>query len=673
VFLFFSLAVLIAGIGSLLFADLLWRMGWSAASSVLLVLFAGLLFLASVGCVHGVYGFVLRRFGDQRRITALGDYQGRSIAGASTALVFGIHNENARAVCESLRTIYESIAATGEIENFDFFILSDSTRLEVWMEEERCWFAIARELNGLNRIFYRRRKIPVGRKSGNIRDFLNVWGRRYRYFIVLDADSIMNGATVVDLVRLMETHPKVGLIQTSPAVVNARSAFARFQQFANRLYGDVYHAGLNYWSQDGGNYWGHNAIIRTEPFMEFCDLPELPGRKPFGGQILSHDFVEAALLRKEDWEVWFAYDLPGSYEEGPPDMIENAQRDRRWCQGNLQHAMLLFARGFRGVSRLHLSMGILGYLAGPLWLLFLLTSTYMLGYQRHAGLSEIAVAAFTPFLRLTAAHHALLVFGLSMGVVLLPKFLSILDLFFDEDRRAAFGGLGRTTASVFVETLFSTLHAPVQMFFHTEFILATFLGIEVRWTNQQRLTNGTSWTAAFRRLWLVTVIGISWGALLWRLDPHVFWWFTPILAGLAFSIPLAVFTSRDRVGTALQRAGLLLTPEEASPPPELVRLRARLEASPRQFETAEGAIVEAIRDPYLNAIHVSLLNEQREASVQKDPDIVTAAAEKLLHGGPRDLGDAEQLAVVSNADVMARLHREYWLEFEQTQRRCAGD
>jgi membrane glycosyltransferase len=428
VFVFFSGAVLLTGVGGMLFADLLWRTGWSPARLVLLLLFCILFFLTSVGCMHGVYGFFLRRTGDARRITAAHGWHVQNLNAARVALVFGICNEDAQHVCENLRSIYESLAATGRDAHFDFFLLSDSTRISCWIEEERVWFEMTRELDAFGHIFYRHRAEHTGRKSGNIRDFLETWGRRYRYFIVLDADSVMSGSTMVDLVRLMEAHPAVGLIQTAPNLVNGHSAFARFQQFANRLYGPLFAAGFNYWSQDGGNYWGHNAIIRTEPFMQYCDLPELPGRKPFGGQILSHDFVEAALLRKADWEVWFAYDLDGSYEEGPPGIIENAQRDRRWCQGNLQHFMLLFTRGFRGVSRAHLLQGIVGYLAAPLWLLFIIISVYLMWYQKNSGLSEVAVAPFTPYLHISATHHALLVFGLGMAVIFFPKILSVLDL-----------------------------------------------------------------------------------------------------------------------------------------------------------------------------------------------------------------------------------------------------
>ncbi|HEX3890883.1 MAG TPA: glucans biosynthesis glucosyltransferase MdoH, partial [Verrucomicrobiae bacterium] len=382
-FVFFSSALLLTGFVSLLFADLLWRTGWSASRTVLLVLFVILFLFTAIGCVHGVFGFFLRTFGTRRCITRLKDYRGQKIDGVSTAIVFPIYNEDSVRVYEGLRATYESLAKTGQLEHFDFFILSDTTDADKWVEEERRWFDLIRELDALGKIYYRRRLDNEGRKSGNVRDFLNAWGRRYRYFMVCDADSVMRGETIVDLVKLMEVHPTVGLIQTVPAIVNAESLFGRIQQFANRLYAPVFIAGLNYWALDLGNYWGHNAIIRTEPFMQFCDLPQLPGEKPFGGQILSHDFVEAALMSRENWEVWFAYDLEGSYEEAPQAMIENAQRERRWCQGNLQHGLVLFAKGLRGVSRVHLLLGICGYLAGPLWLLFLLMFNFIYAYHKH--------------------------------------------------------------------------------------------------------------------------------------------------------------------------------------------------------------------------------------------------------------------------------------------------
>ena len=356
----------------------------------------------------------------------------------------------------------------------------------------------------------------------------------------------------------MEAHPTVGLVQTVPALVNAKSLFGRIQQFSNRLYAPLFIAGLNYWALDLGNYWGHNALIRVEPFMQFCDLPQLPGKKPFGGYILSHDFVEAALLTRENWEVWFAYDLEGSYEEVPQGMIENAQRERRWCQGNLQHGLVLLAQGLRGVSRLHLLLGIGGYLAGPLWLAFLLTFNWIHWYQKYTGLSNITVHAFTPYLNLSGTAHALLVFVICMAVLFLPKVLALIDLAFDWERRRAFGGLARTTAGVVVETIFSTLHAPLLMLWHTRFVVTNLFGASVSWSRQRRGTDGTTWWFALRRHWGHTLIGLVWGLFMWQLNRYLFWWFTPVFTGMVLSVPLSVVDQPAQPGRTGAQTGALV-------------------------------------------------------------------------------------------------------------------
>jgi membrane glycosyltransferase len=673
-FIFYSAAFLLAGFVSMLFADLLWRTGWSTSRTVLLILFVILFSFASIGCIHGIYGFFLRAFGDSRRLTNLKNYRDQPIDNASTAIVFPIHNENTVRVCEGLRATYESLQRSGQLERFDFFILSDSTDSDKWVEEERCWYELIRELNALGRIFYRRRLTNEGRKSGNIRDFLNAWGRRYRYFMVCDADSVMRGETLVALLKLMEANPNIGVIQTVPALVNAETLFGRIQQFANRLYASVFIAGLNYWALDLGNYWGHNAMIRTEPFMQFCDLPQLPGRRPFGGQILSHDFVEAALMSRENWEVWFAYDLEGSYEEAPQTMIENAQRERRWCQGNLQHGLVLFAKGLRGASRLHLILGICGYLAGPLWLLFLLTFNFIYAYQKHTGLSDITVQAFTPYLsNLSGTAHALLIFVICMTVIMLPKFLALIDLAGDRPRRHAFGGLSRATISVVGETIFSTLHAPLLMLWHTRFVVTNLFGMSVGWSAQKRAAEGTTWTFALRRHWGHTSIGIIWGILVWLLEPTLFWWFTPVLAGLVFSIPLSVWTSRKSLGARARSLGLFLTPEEIAPPLELISLRAHLKihelTAPAVLRRSHTGLAEAVLDPYINAIHVSLLREKQFNPVYAEQfaqlgvgsEKNSALGEKLLAEGPDKLTVAERFSVMADQRAMVWLHQQAWM------------
>jgi membrane glycosyltransferase len=673
VFFLFSTAVLITGLVSLLFADLLWRTGWSGSSTILLVLFVVLFLLVSIGSMHGICGFVLRRVGSKRQLTRLADYRSQSIDETSTAIVFPIYNEDVARVYQGLRVTFESLERSGHLEKFDFFVLSDSTQADKWIEEERRWFDLVRDLDALGRIYYRRRPLNEGKKSGNVRDFLNTWGRRYRYFIVFDADSVMRGETMVDLVKLMESHPNVGLIQTVPALVNAESLFGRIQQFANRLYGPIFITGLNFWAQGLGNYWGHNAIIRTEPFMQYCDLPQLPGARPFGGQILSHDFVEAALLLKENWQVWFAYELEGSYEEVPQGMIENAQRDRRWCQGNLQHAMVLFARGLRGVSRIHLLLGIFGYLSSPLWLLFLLTFNWALWSRTQTGLSQITVRALTPFIKLSGTGHALLLFIICMSVIFLPKFLAVLDLVFDPVRRRAFGGLPCAMAGAFAETLFSAFHAPLQMLWHSKFVATILLGIGVHWGPQNRGADGISWSQAARQHWGHTLTGLIWGGVVWWLDPFTFWWFVPVITGMVFSIPLSVFTSRRGWGAWVRKAGLFLTPEETMPPAELRSLRERMADTDRAKQTrlvpSPSEITEAVLDPYVNAIHVSLLREKRLHPEHHDAftklcvgkPAVRTLAEKWLAEGQDALKPDEQLLVLQDPDTMSWLHRQSWL------------
>jgi membrane glycosyltransferase len=672
VFIFYSCAVLLTGFVSLLFADLLLRTGWSTSRTVLLVLFVVLFLFTAIGCVHGVFGFFLRTFGDRRRLTRLKDYRGQNIDGTSTAIVIPIYNEDVVRVYEGLRATYESLAKTGQLERFDFFILSDSTDPDKWIEEERRWYDLVRDLDALGKVYYRRRLINEARKSGNVRDFLNTWGRRYRYFICCDADSVMRGETLVDLVKLMEAHPAVGLIQTVPALVNAESLFGRIQQFANRLYAPVFIAGLNYWALDLGNYWGHNAIIRTEPFMQCCDLPQLPGRKPFGGQILSHDFVEAALLLRENWEVWLAYDLAGSYEEAPQALIENAQRERRWCQGNLQHSLVLFAKGLRGVSRLHLILGIFGYLSGPLWLAFLLTFNWIFAYQKFTGLSTITMPSLLGNWSGSGTAEAFLIFLVCMIVIMLPKALALIDLANDWPRRTLFGGLARATSGVVGETIFSTLHAPLLMLWHTRFVATNLLGITVGWTTQKRSADGTTWLYAAQRHWGHTLIGVLWGVFMWQLNPTLFWWFTPVLAGLALSIPLSVLTSRRNLGATARRLGFFLTPEEIKPPAELVSLRAQLKIHELTGDTVprrpHAGLAEAILDPYVNAIHVSLLREKQLNPVYAEQfaqlgaggDPVQALGEKLLAEGPDKLTAGERLLVMSDQRVMVWLHQQSW-------------
>jgi membrane glycosyltransferase len=301
---------------------------------LVLVLFVALFAWIALAFTSAVCGFVSLVAGGERR---LGVSPGGPLPELSvrTALLMPTYNESTARVMAGLQAIYGSLAAIGQLAWFDLFILSDTTDPDVWIAEEAAFLALRVRTGGYDRIFYRHRRFNAERKAGNIGDWVRRFGGAYPQMLILDADSVMSGDAIVRLAAAMTAHPDVGLIQTLPIIVNGASLLARMQQFAGRVYGPLIAHGIAWWHGAEGNYWGHNAMIRTVAFASQAGLPTLRGRKPFGGQILSHDFVEAALLRRGGWAVHMVPALTGSYEESSPSLADLAVRDRRWCQGNL--------------------------------------------------------------------------------------------------------------------------------------------------------------------------------------------------------------------------------------------------------------------------------------------------------------------------------------------------
>jgi membrane glycosyltransferase len=366
------------GIATYFMSRVLPYRGMTPLEMAMLALFAILYCWVSAGFWTAMTGFLVLVRGDRFIISRRGDAGKPIDPAARTAIIMPICNEDVPRVFAGLRATYESLAKTGQLDRFDFFILSDSSESEVCIAEAASWAQLCRDVDGFGRIFYRRRRRRVKRKSGNIDDFCRRWGRNYRYMTVLDADSVMSGDCLTALVQLMEANPGAGIIQTAPRAAGRDTLYARIQQFSTRVYGPLFTAGLHYWQLGESHYWGHNAIIRMAPFIRHCALAPLPGRGSLAGEILSHDFVEAALMRRAGWAVWIAYDLDGSYEEMPPNLLDELKRDRRWCHGNLMNFRLFAARGMHPVHRAVFVTGVMAYLSAPLWCLFLALSTGML-------------------------------------------------------------------------------------------------------------------------------------------------------------------------------------------------------------------------------------------------------------------------------------------------------
>ncbi|WP_313119984.1 glucans biosynthesis glucosyltransferase MdoH, partial [Pantoea septica] len=348
-----------------------------------------------------------------------------------TALIMPICNEDVERVFAGLRATWESVARTGNAEHFDVYVLSDSYDPDIAIAEQKAWMELVRDVGGAGKIFYRRRRRRVKRKSGNIDDFCRRWGSNYSYMVVLDADSVMSGECLTGLVRMMEANPNAGIIQSSPKASGMDTLYARCQQFATRVYGPLFTAGLHFWQLGESHYWGHNAIIRVKPFIEHCALAPLPGEGSFAGSILSHDFVEAALMRRAGWGVWIAYDLPGSYEELPPNLLDELKRDRRWCHGNLMNFRLFLVKGMHPVHRAVFLTGVMSYLSAPLWFMFLALSTAL---QVVHTLMEpqyfLQPRQLFPVWPQWRPELAIALFSTTLVLLFLPKLLSVVLIWF---------------------------------------------------------------------------------------------------------------------------------------------------------------------------------------------------------------------------------------------------
>lgn len=658
--LFFGSVILVNIAATLWLTDLFWRMGFQNAHAPLLAVFFILNGLLILGSFHAVFGALEMSFAGRRTlsITRLAD----EIHGPLQyrhAVVVPVYNEDSIKVCARIEAIYRSIKATGHIDSFDFFILSDTRDLDLWVIEETSWTNLCRKLGGFGRIYYRRRKSNDNRKAGNIGDFVRTWGGGYEAMLVLDADSLMDGADIVKMARVMEAYPRLGILQTPPRLIRGSSIFTRLQQFAMRLYGPLFIRGLNHWQLGSGSYWGHNALIRLKPFSEYCELPALPGREPFGGRILSHDFVEAALMVSEGWEVWLAWDIEGTYEEAPPTLVDHLIRDRRWMQGNLQHLWLVFARRLPFPTRMHLFMGIMAYLGSPLWFLFLVLGTW-LAWDRHA--SELSKLPFEShvdrWFAINGVQQSLMLAGFVFLLLFLPKILAVTRGIFMPSIRRSFGGASRVIAGGFIESILSMLLAPGIMAAHTLMVMSLLLGRTVGWNTQNRETDGTSWPDALRFHAFPTLLGVAWTILAIRINPVFAIWMSPILTGLVFSSPISVWTSRSRYGEALARRHLLTIPEEINPP-EIIRLADESTAAvdPALDATTNGrkGVIAAVVDPYVNGVHVSLLDTNELSTTTE------TLAERCLASGPHEITKSELTELLYLAPAMLHMHRAVWL------------
>lgn len=577
---------------------------------------------------------------------------------ARVAVVMPIYHENVAKSVGLLTALAAELAREGMADRTEIFVLSDS-RDPAMAINETLTVASAREVSALP-IWYRRRHSNDDRKSGNVAEFIRRWGGRYDQMVVLDADSVMTGATIRALSARMNADPDLALIQTMPILVGGETIFARLTQFAGRVYGPMIARGVAAWSGNTGNYWGHNAIIRVEAFAEACGLPRLPGKPPFGGTILSHDFVEAAALCRAGWKVRLDHDLRGSYEGCPPTLLDMASRERRWAQGNLQHARLFGMRGARAISRVHFAIGILGFLMSPIWLALILVGL-VLSATVLLSTPEYFPSAYQlfPDWPVFDARRMLWLFIAAMTLLLLPKLIATFRAWLRPLARAS-GGPVRIFASALFEMLLSALIAPVQMLIQTRQIYEILRGRDSGWQAQVRAGSMPGWGVVLSRHWMHVLLGVATMVVLANFSPAQLIWLSPILAGLILSPLTSRLSASPVFGRWARMRGLLVTPEERTPPPILSEASAATRALPRPL-SGPDAILHLGADADARARHAALLPPPRDLPVAARLTQITAEA-KIAHAATRSealrfLDRDETDALVSDCTLLERWSR----------------
>lgn len=540
-----------------------------------------------------------------------------------TVLLMPVYNEDPAATCAALSAMANALIAQEHHDCFEIFIISDSTQPEVWVQETAAVSRLRQKLQGRVPVWYRRRYQNTARKAGNVQDFVVRWGGRYDYMIVLDADSLIAADTLSFMVTEMDADPGCGILQTLPRLYGGQTLFARLQQFSGALYGPVVARGITAWQGDDGNYWGHNAIIRVEAFAHAAGLPVMPGPRPFGGAILSHDFVEAALIRRAGWTVRKMPGQPGSWEESPPTLLDSATRDRRWAQGNIQHLGVIPTKGMRWPNRAHMLIGVMSYLASPLWLAMMTVGLVISGQIATQSFQYFTEEAqLFPNWPVFDARRMISLFIFTMVVLVTPKVLGFVAGLFRADIRQGMGPI-RLTLSVFTELLFSILFAPIFMMIHSRQIGEILRGKDSGWATQQRDTGATDWGLLIRRHGLETLVGIAVTAgLIWMRNPLLYW-MLPTVIGLVLAVPLSALSGSKTFGRWLARWGILRIPEEAAPPPEILDKNKQL----GEFSDAVGTVdlEQLIFNKDMADRHFALVSESPPVE-RGNPDLAAASA-----------------------------------------------
>lgn len=629
----------------------------------IIALFAILFLWISIGFWTSIMGLILAIIGKDRYTIPIPSDPASHIDNTHrTALVMPICNEDVARVFAGLEATYQSLVETGHAKHCDFYILSDTNDPDLYINELKAWtdFNAQKEDNGCN-IFYRHRKRRVKRKSGNIDDFCRRWGHLYEYMMILDADSIMTGDCILKMIAMMEMTPNAGILQSPPKSVRMKTLYGRIQQFANQIYSDIFCSGTHFWQLNEAQYWGHNAMIRLKPFIEHCILSPLQKRKgPL--HILSHDLVEASLMRRAGYGVWIAYNLHGSFEELPGNMIEDLKRDNRWCMGNLINLRLIFKSGITLTHRVMFATSGMAYISSLLWLVFLIFSTLLLLVFNFSEPQYFYQSnQFYPTWPKWDEQLAIRLLSTTLILLFAPKFFSY-GIILVRTRAKDVGGIFKLTLSIIIEMIWSMILAPIRMIFHSKFVVKAWLGSKIQWKSPSRNDDSLTWGESFYFCWPLSLLGIVWlGVIIW-LNPQFTYWYIAILIPLTISPLVIRISGLSSIGMKAKTAGLFLTPEETHPA-RVVELTGEYLVKTEAASVEHGFIM-ALIDPVYNALACAL-STSRHLKNDKNQLLRDELIKHYENTDLEKITKEQQLAILEDPFILSALHCHVWQQQER--------
>lgn len=642
-------------LGIILFIKISAFRGFQITEYYQLITICFLFPMLAYGATTALFGFFQNRkpFGDPLRITNSLKDQKNYTPASSTAIVMPIYEEDTKLTFSRMHVIYDSLKEKFPQLKIDFYFLSDTRTQENWIKEEFAYYEICNLTNDYTRIHYRRRKTNLNGKSGNLADFCRRWGKNYQSMIVLDADSLVTAETIFRLIQLMELNPNLGIIQTASKLFLPKTIFQSLATFNQAIFTGLFSAGSNYYQINSSSYYGHNAIIRIEPFMKHCALPHLPNYGALGGKILSHDTIEATLMRKAGFDVYCAYDLEGSYEESPPNIIDSLKRDQRWCQGNLQHFWFLFSKNIPTINRIQILIGILSYLNAPIWGLYIFLSVWnYLDDSKYLSYSMLPIE-FDFFKSQIYDPLYYQLFMLSFLLLFLPRILGYIDLLITKKYKE-FGGFFITTFGFLIETIYSILIAPIHLVYFSIFVISTLLNKKVNWGPQNR-DSDSIYTLRFTvsSFFGITLLGFTFGYITFDYSIEIFTALLPISLGWILSIPLVFITSLKNISLP----NLFKTPNEIQPEIEVSALK-NIE-SHYSFEYMIGyEYFFALVHPKYYRIHKQMQGDKKSKPKLKIE--IDQSISKLVNEGPDFLDRKTLDKILSDRELLKKSHMKLW-------------